>query len=56
MKTIYITTEHAEKIDLPSTSCKCSCGESYKLVNEEANEQYVVCDSCWEDAPFMERY
>lgn len=53
---MYITTQQAEMIAtmVESKSCKCDCGESYALITDQG--EMIVCDSCYENAPYHEKF
>lgn len=56
VQTMYVTTEQAKQFDLPTRTTKCACGETICLVDEEEQVDFVVCDACYEDAPYRQRY
>lgn len=53
---MYVTTQQAENIDLPTSTTKCSCGESLCLVNEQEQINIIVCDECHDHAANYEKY
>ena len=38
------------------TRNRCDCGESWGFIIENENEQVIVCDACYENAPNKEKY
>jgi hypothetical protein len=58
MNTYFVTTEQQELYlsKFESTLKICNCGESVAYVDEERNETIIVCDSCHDNAPNIEKY
>lgn len=38
------------------TRNRCACGDTWGFIIEDENEQVIVCDACYENAPNKEKY
>lgn len=61
MRTYYIKEEHRAQFELEypdhtNVTAECACGTSNAYANESGSILVVVCDACYDAAPFIDRW
>jgi hypothetical protein len=59
MNTYFATTEQEQLYlsKFSSTSSNCACGQTEAVyIDEKKDEKIIICDACYENASYKERY
>lgn len=60
MRTYYITPEIDEKTNLDQdkmvNNLQCNCGQSYGYLYEDDQCKIIVCNSCYENSSYQEKF